>query len=424
MNIAQELFHAGQCCVGALQAGRAPDRWRQDWQQQTASLKALPQQCHWITTVTQRPPQLQDQPLLGSCLPSLTGGRDRPTAPPPSATPARSRPTAQGALPSPGAEPDCPPAHRLPRRSPAVIAAPDSPQRSPTADAFGSALEPLRLPAQARAELLQSCHQPPPVPPPLPESDRAATPLGAVSTPKNPPQPRFSSIPAPARPPQLARDICLDSTYQQRWRQQLIHRTDECLRAKSDPLNVSVPQLSPQPDRSLPSTQEESLSQLELELSHNAWAHSLGTTVPLALLTHLVTPQSTLTSSDERTAELDPQPRSPLTPATQASTESPALHLEKMPTHSPLEALLPGNSRSMQSHPATAERERINPPTVAPGLPPLVAPQTHETPPSVTTPLIQQQAKQEALPAADLDELAGQIKRILDEEARRYGINV
>jgi hypothetical protein len=40
--------------------------------------------------------------------------------------------------------------------------------------------------------------------------------------------------------------------------------------------------------------------------------------------------------------------------------------------------------------------------------------------------LAQQGAKQEesATPAEDLSKLAAQIKRILDEEARRYGIDV
>jgi len=92
-------------------------------------------------------------------------------------------------------------------------------------------------------------------------------------------------------------------------------------------------------------------------------------------------------------------------------------------TRSPLETLS-RLSEPTQKHKAAAELERIDPPAVAPTLPPLVASQMGEDSPSVTTPLIQQRAQQEAVPETDLDGLASQIKRILDEEARRYGINV
>jgi hypothetical protein len=73
---------------------------------------------------------------------------------------------------------------------------------------------------------------------------------------------------------------------------------------------------------------------------------------------------------------------------------------------------------------AFAETQRIAPPSVVAELPPLLAPQAGDASPSVTTAQIQPSARQEAIPEEDLGGLASKIKRILDEEARRYGINV
>jgi hypothetical protein len=73
---------------------------------------------------------------------------------------------------------------------------------------------------------------------------------------------------------------------------------------------------------------------------------------------------------------------------------------------------------------AFAETQRIAPPSVVAELPPLLAPQAGDASPSVTTAQIQPTARQEAIPEEDLGGLASKIKRILDEEARRYGINV
>jgi hypothetical protein len=68
---------------------------------------------------------------------------------------------------------------------------------------------------------------------------------------------------------------------------------------------------------------------------------------------------------------------------------------------------------------------RVAPPAVAPTLPPLRAPQPPVTiPPPVATAVVRQDAVQEAAAAADLNVLAANLKRILDEEARRHGIDV
>ena len=471
MNGAQELLQASHRCTCALQAGRGPDRWRQDLQQQTTRIKALSQQCHWIATVAKVQMKLQDQPLWGSCLPSLTGGSDRPTETRPPVTRSRPVPSVQQALSSPSAEPDCPPLKRFPRRSPtepqrterlALSTTPKEPQteltpcsayeplRLPTqasADLLStnpkepqteltpcSAHEPLRLPTQASADLLQCLVQKPAPAKTFPEPICEPK-LQGASTPDIPPRQRFSPIVPTPQSPKPFHDICLDSTNQKRWRQQLIQRSNDSLRSRSQYLNTPVSQRLQQKNPIEPLAVEESLSHSERESSSNPWLCSLGTTAPLDLLTDLVTLRSTISSSHDHTSEPEPQRRSLPAHEPRFLPKQQDPEQVTIPSHSaiapwqntqtrpPLETLSQ-LSEPTQKHKAAAEPERIDPPAVAPTLPPLVASQTGEDSPSVTTPLIQQRAQQEAVPEVDLDGLASQIKRILDEEARRYGINV
>jgi hypothetical protein len=70
---------------------------------------------------------------------------------------------------------------------------------------------------------------------------------------------------------------------------------------------------------------------------------------------------------------------------------------------------------------------RIAPPTLAPSYPPLVPPRIVSAPPFPIASSVARQGagKAEAAQATgDLNELATKIKRILDEEARRHGIDV
>jgi hypothetical protein len=68
---------------------------------------------------------------------------------------------------------------------------------------------------------------------------------------------------------------------------------------------------------------------------------------------------------------------------------------------------------------------RIAPPAVATSLPPLVSPQVADKPPSPAAILLGAARNEEAAATEDdLSALAAKIKRILDEEARRHGIDV
>ncbi|MCY7277765.1 MAG: hypothetical protein LH702_29515 [Phormidesmis sp. CAN_BIN44] len=445
MNAAQELLHSGHCCIGALQAGRAPAHWQRELQQQTTRIKALPQSCHWIASVAKVQMKLQEQPLLGSCLPTLTGGTERASTHPP-VTHRRSLPAPQRARQPKTVESDesCPRPRRFARR-PAASDRPDpcQPERTeqlaqsaikePDTDTnHCSAREPLHLPPKASADLLQCLVEKPssvkPVREPVIEPKSQDT-----SSPEIPTRKHFTPIPAPPpctrKPPH---DACLDITDQKRWRQQLVQQTNDCLRSESNDLNFSEPPVRKRIE--LPSFVESANESKQGSLN-DPWQCSLGTKAPLGLLTDLATPRSTI-SNQETAAKSDVSDRVRSLPisephsrsnynSSQVSTQPrPAsVAWQDSQSQSPLEMLSQLSDRATKKSKIT-ELERIDPPAVAPTLPPLVASQTGEAPTSVTTPLIQQRATQEAIPEADLDGLASQIKRILDEEARRYGINV
>ena len=69
--------------------------------------------------------------------------------------------------------------------------------------------------------------------------------------------------------------------------------------------------------------------------------------------------------------------------------------------------------------------ERIAPPSLVTQLPPLIPPQATGRPiPALAAATARLGAQAEAVADEDLDLLATKIKHILDEEARRHGIDV
>jgi hypothetical protein len=219
-----------------------------------------------------------------------------------------------------------------------------------------------------------------------------------------------------------------------------VQKADGCLRSKFRNLDFSE---STTRKRSPSPSLVKLLNALKQETPIDPWLCSLGTTAPLDLLTDLAMPP-TIPNHRETAVKSDVKSGSQVR---SLPTREPGRRDRKFvqETTPPRPAIVPWESSQSQvqedlSSDRTlsdrtfqtrtdkpripAELEQIAPPAVAPTLPPLLPSQTGEHLPSVTTPLIQQQAKQEAIPPADLDNLASQIKRILDEEARRYGINV
>lgn len=80
----------------------------------------------------------------------------------------------------------------------------------------------------------------------------------------------------------------------------------------------------------------------------------------------------------------------------------------------------------MEDAPSTSGwAKQIEPPVTAPQLPPLIPPQMIGMPVvPVATATIRREARAEEMADEDLDLLATRIQRILDEEARRHGIDV
>lgn len=84
-------------------------------------------------------------------------------------------------------------------------------------------------------------------------------------------------------------------------------------------------------------------------------------------------------------------------------------------------------SQSASSRPGTDSPFRIAPPALASSLPPLVSPRTRDTPPYPLATVVARlgaNTDEFAAPEEGITQLADRIKRILDEEARRHGIDV
>jgi hypothetical protein len=418
------LLELGRCCTEALKVGLAPRGWQQDCQRQTKSVRSLPQSCHWLQSANPILPKLQDQPLLGSCLPKLVEESDR-TSTDAVVSPARSQPQIEARSQSQKTVPDCPKPRRFPRRS-AFVEPPASPEPEPQLQPQPkipcSAKEPLQLPARASTNLLQ-CLVEKPTPKPKAEQFKPEAPRQRYTPPV---------LPAP-RTRKPAQEACVDVARQKRWRQQLVERTEDCLRSKSrafEPLalkekSVMVEEL---PSKPKPVPDPWMVGKTKPQSVCNPWVSALGKPVPLDLLVNLSTPKSSGKVSPVVSQESAiRQQRSEPSPSISKSP-APMQKVEDVSSRSrPLSEFwqAPQSEKRLSQFGEQLKRaEPIDPPAIAPTLPKLVAPQTGESASPVTSPLIEQRSRQEAIPEADLDGLASQIKRILDEEARRYGINV
>jgi hypothetical protein len=95
------------------------------------------------------------------------------------------------------------------------------------------------------------------------------------------------------------------------------------------------------------------------------------------------------------------------------------------PTAGPLPRGDGASHVALGAHVAEEQIERIAPPSLAPQLPPLLPPRLMGMPTlAVASEIARQGALAEATAGDDLDTLAAKIKHILDEEARRHGIDV
>jgi hypothetical protein len=73
------LFQSASRLSAALRGGQAPLWWRRGQARWTAPLSAMQRSCGWIAVLAKTHPLLSQQPLLGSCLQALTERRVAPS---------------------------------------------------------------------------------------------------------------------------------------------------------------------------------------------------------------------------------------------------------------------------------------------------------------------------------------------------------
>jgi hypothetical protein len=165
----------------------------------------------------------------------------------------------------------------------------------------------------------------------------------------------------------------------------------------------------------------------------NQWSMPINReNVSLEALTHW-SDQTITRSRNENSAAKSRLRPAPNQPSAQFSDFSPALPPTTRFTQN-LEQSIPRSPTIISQPVAPPDSQPINPTPVSesslealqrsPTLPSLTPAQTADQPtPNLAAALVQK-AKSEPAPETDLNLLATHIKRILDDEARRYGINV
>ena len=448
-------------------AGRAPACWQDAIERQTTRTKKLRCLCAWVQPLSDVTPKLRQGPLLGNCLAALTNsaastdelraaerprpgsGRSIDQADRAQAT-VESQPTER---PRPGLSRLIDPADHAQYAAQATGDAPKQSAIDSTRDTSPRAnpLEPIGLARQidrarlsrwADAKLREqpghaaSPHQPI-VPAAKSEMSSAALRLDTAAQRRSPAfSPTFISREQHGRSMNVsARPARLSLESQHAWLQRLAQRA----------LRVQ-PMVGPTEPRMVAAF-----------VTH--WAEHLdGRTVSMDLLTEWAELRPRLLEGEQRAVQADrgeaPPPdrsspstatRSPTAASSSAdqragrgetvgvttdrsvATQAPEAGYEQ--TRAAASAFsTPYSSISEAAHANAVEYAlpvHIAPPAIAQALPQLLPQTAREISPAVAANLAQHGAAREAIEAGvDLARLAANVKRILDEEARRYGIDV
>ncbi len=432
-----ETFRLASAASLRLAAGRAPVCWRSELGRRASQAGRLRHACDWVGPLARMAARLRDKPLFGDCLAELVeaadagdGGDARQNqtrrAPKPQATPSpisksnRSR----RRLTRPGDPAECSSGNV----GQDAISFHQAPPVCPT--------EVTELPHRASRDLIEICAEKQERIPS--QHSRAACELPASATPQSPPHPAIG--------PQIE---CEENAQSQLKAAQ--RKTDAGSGAEEFAKRIarravnSLRCLQPSP----------TVETQESDLLGEQWSTPLdGTTVSGGLLEQIMAGEPSATKAGRSIEQIVagkpgatkagkpgqlPEPASHSTSgATQQPEESPAIGVRRTiwsPSHEQDHAPPPDPFDDLSGHaPRDTEAnragvERIAPPALAPSLPPLSpltpAPQTAA---SGVLPLASETARQgareEATPAEDLDALAAKIKFILDEQARRHGIDV
>lgn len=446
MMPARGLFWPVHSVFLALAGGQGPAGWEREMARRTTRLDGLRRACAWGEQMVAVRPRLRDEPLLGHWLEALTARVARPTEPRPEEPPSRGY---QPARPQPAlgleqgafADEKRVAAPLWPVPSPGLLDEKGRPQAPGARPTSRPAPDPAQLEARASRSLLS----------------RLAG--GTAQTP-GAPQTRGRPGKGPARPKSAAvLTASQDSSALHRWLDDVARRVERSL-LRPPPTTPLAPGATPStwsipPDSArgwARSAHDRPPFRGEVPSLPEQWAKRLdGQPAPANLLARLSgLPQAGGHSSGR--ASQPARTRSPELSAPVPARGERSWQIEE--GRAPVDLWgrlasagdgghigrhLPPGSASRRTHERgagdsrgegvdeVAASARVAPPRVAPSLAPLLPSQRVEMPsPPIATAIVRQGARQEeSLPAEDdLSELAAKVKRILDEEARRHGIDV
>lgn len=423
--------------------GRAPACWRREVRRTTAAPAALARACAWVGELTREPrPRLRRQPLLGHCLADLLDAAPG-EAPPAAPEPRPAKPPAARQTPGQGPTGDhgttaAPPARRA---RPDAATAEHGPARRPHAAATAAG-----QPNRATPELLARLGGPPKGRPPAPNAHAGRR--------QAPGQRRPTADHRPPPADGVARDLSARLAERARQRARFPVAGQQTAREATPPARPAAPDT---PAGDLAAQWRGSLAGQRAPAGWLAARRGPGGPAAPADRANAAGPRQSSAPDERQTTDAAGRPASAPARATTAQRGA-GLRPVARPRRAaaPQTAHAAGHGSGAWPDPATngtdaaagptvdevaAWRDgrleaddgqvvsvvsRFAPPQMADTLPPLRPP---NGPALVAMPVAAAAARRSAqretdAAVEDLDELAGKLRRLLEEESRRHGIDI
>ncbi|VAW30267.1 hypothetical protein MNBD_CHLOROFLEXI01-3952 [hydrothermal vent metagenome] len=389
--------------------GQAIACWQRELERSTARRKSLARACAWAEeTDAKSTPRLQTEPLLGHCLAELLDKPDREQV---------------------WVEPEKPSTRQSVAKAPVVESHDETTgARLPQAKRKASQVDlPLSVNKRVKRERLRQL-----------AGKTAVTPTQFRATKKQ----RQTKLPTVRHKAEQRTPIAKKADFAKRqasqqqvavWQQAVAQRAHK----QAWTANRTAPKRASglEEVRPLPEQSQNGLS--------NQWNQPFtGQTISTHLLRALAQPKQTMIGQAKRPSKASqpfsqlaqskrpyhPEPHQPqsVTMKPEASIPLPSLPASPPETRAYLADEARGKTIIKPSDSLGQDEPRFAPPHLAPTLPPLQPTQWPYLPNTpVATAVAQRSAQREAAPETEnLDDLARLIKQILDEESRRYGIDV
>jgi len=430
--------------TGVLSGGQAPAHWKREVACETDRLAMVLRKCRWVNAVVQIRASLLEQPLLGNCLSEITSGNSSESQVDTTEPIQFKRQSRQPAFSSRGSvAPEAPerprnmdqfadareslsPGERLMRSQRGGQSGDDTGSRAQGDEPFRlpvSAESVCQFPVQAGASLLT----------------RLAPPVD-VSKQEEKPAKWLTSLPI-NRPASLSPVSTSSPQHQQDWRRLIANRATKTMLRDWSSAEVSAS--APDTPATTPGSDLSDAPLLEPQ-----WAMVPSGQRAAAEILHRLAQQSSVPKVSELTrlevASANNEKSFSQSSIHVSPTAKYTLRSEEVdPGAKPREGILAARDRSAlqetdpgfqaQFHPDAHGGERVRssehfaPPSLTPSLPQLLP---AVGPGAGTSPIAADAARYSAwrdevnAQEKDLSLLAAQVKRILDEEARRHGIDV